>query len=95
MNRQPTVFRDIITGSLHSRLIETMLAPQLAIKSYKQEMRLDVGDWVTLYGRPPHQRQIYTGVIASFNGTRMNLADETGRVFASCCAEGAVCVVKY
>lgn len=92
---QPTMYRDIITGALHSRLITTMLTSQLVIKSYKQEMRLGVGDRVTVYGRPPHQRHIYTGIITSFNGNRFNLADETGRIYASCCADGASCVVKY
>ena len=90
-----TLFQDIITGTLHSKLINTPAGQQVVVKSYNHEMRLNIGDYVVVYGIPPHQRHMYCGTIAQFNGKRFNLADDAGFVFSSCCAEGARCIVKY
>lgn len=89
------LYRDIITGNMKGKSVTSSMGHGMVIKSYNQEMMLNIGDYVVLYGKPPHQRHTYYGTIVAFKDNRFQLADEHGNICYNCCPEGAVCIVKY
>lgn len=91
----PIPYKEIITGNMHSRLSVENGEAHIIVKSYNQKMVLSVGDRILLCGKLPHQRQMYFGWITRIYDNRFNLADETGFVHGSYCADGTCCIIKY
>lgn len=90
----PGRYREIITGNMKGKTVNnSVLGPQHIISSYNQKMVLNIGDVIILFGRLPHQAQIYAGTVTGMAYDRFNARFDNG-VVASCCAAGSTCIVK-